>query len=330
MYSVRGGSPEDYVESAGIPPAFHIPEMTREISPLKDLRALIKLRRLFLNEKPDVVHAHSSKAGFLARVAGRLAGVPKIYYSPRGYGFLQEDRSRLSRMFYKFLEWSVSWIGEIIAISPSEKDLAESLSRNNPVHLVCDPYLGTLPAETPRAASGKILVGACGRITYARNPEAFVLLCQRLTDSRNGLSCVWIGGGEDEPNMKRHLENMNLLGKVEVTGWLEPSAARERLRPLDIFIHYSRWEGLPNVVLEAMAMGLPVVASDVPGNRDAVVHGDTGFLARGEIELLERALELADNPALRRRMGEAGRKRVISEFNQDRCLSRLSELYSAP
>lgn len=328
VFAVRSGSPEEYASSAGEAQAYHIPEMVRKISPFDDIRALIKLYRLFSREKPDVVHAHSSKAGFLARIAARLAGIPRIYYSPRGYGFLQEDCRRFTRLFYRILEWSVSGIGEIIAISPSEKTLAESLSGGRPVRLVCDPYLGDWPAEHGNATPGKLLVGACGRLTYARNPEAFVVLCQRLTDSRNGLSCLWIGGGEGEGELRRHLENMNLTGKVEITGWLASSEARARLRELDIFIHYSRWEGLPNAVLEAMAHGLPVVASDVPGNRDAVIHGNTGFLARSEIELLERALELADNPALRRRMGSAGRKRVLAEFSREACHQRLAEIYA--
>src|SRR5581483_3647614 len=104
--------------------------------------------------------------------------------------------------------------------------------------------------------------------------------------------------------------------KVEITGWLEPAKALERLRGLDVFVHYSAWDALPNAVLEAMAAGLPVVASNVPGCRDAVVDGETGFIARDEVELLERCLKLVDDPALRRRMGEAGRARVAERFSR--------------
>lgn len=328
VYSSRDGRPEDYRAAAPCAKkSFYVPEMVREISPKADLKALIKLTLLFRSEKPDVVHAHSSKAGFLARLAAKLAGVKKIYYSPRGYGFLQKDKSLGARALYKFLEWSVSWIGEIVAVSESEARLARPLAWGRPVHVVSDAYLGQGLPESADKEPGQTVLGGCGRMTHARNMEAFVTLCQRVTDSRNGLKCLWIGGGEQQEDVKRHLENMNLLSKVEITGWLDGARAREKMRALDVFVHFSRWDALPNSVLEAMACGLPVVASDVLGNRDAVVHGETGFLAKNEVELLEYCLKLIDNPELRRRLGAAGRARVLKEFPLEKTLSALQSLY---
>jgi glycosyltransferase involved in cell wall biosynthesis len=326
VYNTRDGRNDEYrAQAKGAKSAFLVPEMTREISLARDLKALRRLREIFRAEKPDVVHLHSSKAGFLGRLAAKAAGVKKIYYSAHGYGFLQQDRSATARRLYHSLERMASRIGEIVAVSPSEARLAEGLSGGRPVHTVCDGYLGEKAA--PPAAHDGTVVGGCGRLTAARNPDAFVKLCQRLTDSRNGMRCVWIGGGEEEAAVRQNLENMNMLSKVEVTGWLDSSAAREKLRGLDVFVHYSAWDGLPNAVLEAMAHGLPVIASDIPANRDAVVEGQTGYLAKTEMELLELALKLVDDPALRRRLGEAGRARVEQSFNHADSLRRLSELY---
>jgi glycosyltransferase involved in cell wall biosynthesis len=165
-------------------------------------------------------------------------------------------------------------------------------------------------------------------MTFARNPEAWVLLAQRLGDSRNGLRCLWIGGGEDEAKVRTHLTNMNLHSKVEITGWMSAEEARERMRGIDVFVHFSRWDALPNAVLEAMACGLPVVASNIPGNRDVVEDGVTGFLVQNEVELLERCQHLLDNPDLRRKMGVAGRERVRQQFSRERMLRELSALYS--
>lgn len=329
VFACRDSDPEVYkAQARGAAKAVYVPDLVREICPWRDLKAFSKLLNIFKDEKPQVVHAHSSKAGVLARLAAWLAGVPKIYYSPHGYGFLQQDRSGLTRALYRLIEWSVSWIGEIVAVSPSEAALARGLSWGKPVHVVPDPCLGKSP-DGPAPPHEGTVVGGCGRLTAARNPEAFVNLCQRLTDSRNGLRCVWIGGGEQEPAVRRHLENMNLVSKVEVTGWKAPEEVLERMRGLDVLVHYSRWDGLPNAVLEAMALGLPVVASDVPGCRDAVVHGETGFLAKSEVELLEYCLKLVDDPALRKRLGEAGRKRAHSEFSAQKALSGLEGLYTA-
>ncbi|MDE2489569.1 MAG: glycosyltransferase [Elusimicrobia bacterium] len=325
VYAVRGGTPEAYrAKCAGAKAAYYVGEMTREISPALDAAALRRLRRLFAEHRPDVVHAHSSKAGILARAAAKAAGVPRVFYSPHGYGFLMRDRSRASRALYRLAEKAAARVGETIAISPSEAAFARGLSKK-PVHVVCDAYLGDFPEPLPHDG---LVVGSCGRMTYARDPDAWLLLAQRLTDSRNGVRCAWIGGGEDEARVRGHLGDMNLAGRVEVTGWLEAAAARERLRGLDVFVHYSRWDALPNAVLEAMAAGLPVVASDVPGNRDVVVDGETGFLARSEKELLELCQRLLDDPALRARLGAAGRERVRREFSRERMFAGLSRLYS--
>ena len=326
VYAVRGGSPDEYrAKCAGAKAAYFVPEMTREISFAGDLAAFRKLRALFSKHRPDVVHAHSSKAGVLARTAAKAAGIKTVFYTPHGYGFLQQDRSAASRLLYKAIEKAASRLGATIACAPGEAAAAAALG-GGPVHTVCDAYLGEFLDPLPHDG---LAAGSCGRLTYARNPDAWILLAQRLPDSRNGLKCVWIGGGEDEARVRVLLENMNLHGRAELTGWLTSAEARERLRALDLFVHYSRWDAMPNAVLEAMAAGLPVVASDNAGNRDAVEDGVTGFIVQSEVELLERCQQLIDDKALRLRLGAAGRERVKREFSRERMLNGLSRLYAA-
>ncbi|MCX5796593.1 MAG: glycosyltransferase [Elusimicrobia bacterium] len=328
VYSVRpGNEPEQYrATAAGARSAYHVPEMVREISPWNDARAFLRLIRILRKERPDVVHAHSSKAGVLARLAAWLCRVPRIYYSPHGYSFLQTDRSSLARLYYWLLEFFVSAIGEIVAVSPGEAQLARKLSWGKPVHTVCDPYLG--PAEPPalRAHEG-LVVGACGRLTEARNPEAFIRLAAELCRRGPAVRCVWIGSGELEATARGLVQGLGLAARFEFTGWLKPGEVLERLRGLDVFVHYSRWEGLPNAVLEAMALGLPAVVSDVPGNRDAVQAGVTGFLAKDEAGLRDAVSRLLKDPQLRRCLGQAGRERIRREFTPAKAIALLQGLY---
>ena len=328
VYASRNFDPHAYRRLAsGAARAFYIPELVREITPRLDLKAFLRLRELFRRERPDVVHAHSSKAGALARLAAWSTGVPKIYYSPRGYSFLQQDRSPWARALYRAVEFSVSWIGEVVAVSPSEAGLARTLTLGRPVHVICDPFLGDIPPARPPREKGALIVAACGRMAAARAPDAFINLSQRLTQSRHGLRCVWIGGGDDEARLRRDLENKNLGAKVEITGWLGRAEVLKRLADCDILVHYSRWDALPNAVLEAMALGLPVVASNAPGCRDAVVDGVTGLIARNEEQLLQHCLKLIDDPELGRRLGQAGQKRVRESFALKDAAARIEELY---
>ncbi|HAM34760.1 MAG TPA: hypothetical protein DEB40_00155 [Elusimicrobia bacterium] len=329
VYAVRPGEdPEQYRgQVPGAKTAYHVPDMVREISLGRDLKAFVRLCSIMRREAPDAVHAHSSKAGVLARLAAWLTGAPRVFYSPHGYSFLQTDRSPASRLLYRAAEWSVSWIGEIVAVSPSEARLARSLNWGNPVHTVCDPYLG--PAEPPPPLPHEgLALGACGRLTAARNPEAFVRLAAGLRRARPDARFIWIGGGEQEEDIRRLAHERGLQGNLEITGWLKPEQALEKMRELDILVHYSRWEGLPNAVLEAMALGLPVVASDAPGNQDAVIPDVTGLLARDEASLLRAALRLAHDASLRRKLGQAGRERILLEFTPAQALGALEKLYA--
>ncbi|MDE2290586.1 MAG: glycosyltransferase, partial [Elusimicrobia bacterium] len=306
--------------------AVRVPEMTREIHPALDLAALRSLMRLFAERRPHVVHAHSSKAGILARLAARAARVPRVLYSPRGYGFLMEDRTALSRALYRWAERAASRIGVVAAVSASEAELARRVAWAREVVVVPDAYLGPTPPP-PRPHAG-LVVAAAGRLTFARRPEAFVRLARALR-GRGGVRLVWVGDGELRGAFEDERRALGVETALELTGWLSPAEVSEALSCADVFVHFSRWEGLPNAVLEAMAHGLPVVASDVPGNRDLVADGRTGLLAEDEAALAERVGRLLDDPALRARLGAAGRERVAAEHSLERLAGRLADLYRA-
>jgi glycosyltransferase involved in cell wall biosynthesis len=318
-YSLRAETPLNW--RAQLDPAVeshHLP-MCRSIAPMSDLRALIALARLVRALQPDIVHLHSTKAGAIGRIASLGNPHARWYFSPHGLSFLQTSTPGRLHSVYLALERLLALTpATIVACSPSEAALIER-------HLHRTPMLvpNGIPIDSVRcqiASGGKTLtVGTAGRITKARHPELFARVARRLAGSK--LRFVWLGGGAARD------EQMLMEAGIKVTGWLTHAKLLDGMAQLDIYLQPSRWEGLPVAVMEAMASGLPVVATDIVGNRDLVQHGRTGWLAASEDELVAGVQRFADDGALRLSCGRAAREYVQRQHSTQAMMQRLYQAY---
>lgn len=304
---------------------FHNVPMKRQISPLADARALRKMLKIIREIQPDIIHAHSSKAGSLARVAWRLAGQGRFVYTPHGFSFFRQDIGFTQRLAFHTIErLGASLGGVIVACSRDEWDAARGLSRRcalirNGVDTVELGRIASLVQMGKRPDGNNVVVATMGRITAARNPAAVIGISQKIRQMKPETKFIWIGGGEGASKL--------MDAGIEVTGWLPHDVAVRQLTVADIYLHPSRWEGLPLAVLEAMALGKPVVATNIMGNRDAVIHGVTGFLCNDENDLVSAVKLLLDDPVLRCRMGRRSASRASEEFSIQTFIRRWDELY---
>ena len=329
VYAVRPGTlPETYAdvfkESVR---KIYLPQLVRPPSPFKDLAALYRLWALFRREKPGVVHLHSSKAGFLGRLAAFMAGVPKVFYSPYGYSFRMADASPLARKFYYLLEKIASLSGYIVATSPAEKKSALLFA---PETRVVEGYNGIDIAAYepcyPAAASGSLLSIACGRITSAKRPEAFVRLAALAKQKFPQARFVWVGSGskEEMSGIRAYAEQLG-ADNVTFTGWVSDAELNRLMRLCDIFVHYSAWDALPLAVTEAMALGKPVLASEAV---EQVVSGENGYVAGDEAYLLRFFFLLAASGELRNTMGKEARRSAENKYNINTLAGELASRYS--
>ncbi len=327
IHSIRPETPSDFRKRFNPEVRFiHLP-MVREVKPLSDLKSFFHLWKILKREQPDVIHLHSSKAGFLGRIAARFSGVSRVFYSPHGFSFLRQDVDGKIRNFYRLFEKIASRFGgTIVACSDGEHDAAKSVASktiliNNAIDIEAIDKLAKSSFPIKMTQKDNTTIGTAGRITPQRAPVLFAKVARGLTSARPELvRFLWIGGGESI--------NKFSDSPIEVTGWLSREAALRKLfQEVDIYLHTSLWEGMPIAILEAMALCKPVVATDVVGNRDAVVHGKTGFLCNTFEELTGVLIRLIDDLILRDKMGHAGRDRVISEFSLPSVIKRLSALY---
>ncbi len=329
IYNVRPGSrAEDY---ENLFPAsvkkIRVLNFVREIRPWADGRAFFEVLRILFREKPDVLHCHSSKAGFIGRLAAFWARSPRVYYSPHGYGFMRQDVSLFTRSLYWILEWGVSWIGEIAAVSPSEALAAKKLSWGKAVQLLNNPVQPELleMKNDSGVGDGALEILSVGRLTPQKNPEAFVRLAAALAPEFPNARFAWIGGGELEDELKRLAQQIS--APVEWLGWRSHEEVISRLLVSSFMIQSSLWEGLPLTVLEAQALGKPVVAMDIPGNNDVVENEKTGFLVSGFSDLCQKARVLLLDRNLRERMGLAARQRARNHFSKAVWTAQLESLY---
>lgn len=320
-YSRRAETPGDFATHLHPAVVLHELKMTRSISPLIDLRALFDLMALIRRLDPEVIHLHSSKAGFLGRLAAFLLGrIGTLFYSPRGLSFLQQDASPAKRRLFRWLEWGAARLGgTLVACSRGElEQIRVNIAPRSELLIENAVPVVIVPPKSERG-DDKVRIGTAGRISAARNPALFASLAHRLT--RDDVEFVWIGGGDIAD-----CERLQQAG-VTVSGWLPRPQALAKVSGLDIYVQTSLWEGMPIAVIEAQVAGIPAVVTDILGNRDVVRDGETGFVCRNEEEMVAQLVKLICEPKTRTVMGQQARKLALVRFSVERLFDELLEAY---
>lgn len=325
VHGRRPETPAAYREMFASGTTFVEVRMARQITPARDLATLIELCRIMRTYRADILHLHSSKAGLLGRIAARVVPTRRVLYSPHGFSFLRTDISQRSQRTYRAFEtFGARLGGSIVACSSGEYSAARNLTENvtllrNAVDLT--EIAGVLASFQQVDDRHLLTIASSGRISAQRGPDLFREVAERLSEQMPGrFRVVWIGDGDDR--------NIFDCTAVEITGWLARQDALQFLaREVDIYVHLSRWEGLPMSVLEAMALRKPVVATDVVGNIDAVKDQETGFLVSNQDQAVAALLMLAADPSRRQSMGNSGRERAERHFSTSVQKSHLIQLY---
>ena len=302
-----------------------------------DPRALWATVRLVKGHGIQVIHSHGKGAGLHGRLAARLTGVPAVHTF---HGIHYERYPPPLATLYLRLERRLSrWTRTVVSVSPTQAaealalglfEAAQSVTIVNGVDLdEQDRVLARSPIrrEELGLAPDLFVLGAVARFDPIKRLDTLVGALGAL--NRRGVSLLLVGDGPEGDRLRRLAAAARLNGRVIFAGWLDDSA---RVYPaLDLYVSTSQKEGLPLAVLEAMGAGLAVVATDVPGHRDVVRHGQTGLLVPpGDARALAAAIAgLMDDPERRRRIGRAARERVRVEFGIGPMVEKTAAVYRA-
>jgi glycosyltransferase involved in cell wall biosynthesis len=331
-------------ERLGVP-IVTVPELHREISPLRDLRAVYHLADLIRQVRPQILHTHTAKAGAIGRLAAQLAGdagPPIVVHTFHGHvlrGYFDPVRSGAFRLLER---WLARRTTALIAVSPEVRDdlVALGVAPREKFTVVrlgieLDERVGGGDGGGPRLETRRLLgipadrfvVGWIGRMTGVKRTDDVLLAVRSLR--RRGVDAVlcMVGDGPDRDTVERRAHELGIVRDSLFLGYQEDVASY--YAAFDALILSSANEGTPVSAIEALAGGRPVVATRVGGVPDVVREGVDGFLvAPGDVDAMaERLARLAADPGLRHRMGEAGRASVHERYSVTRLLDDVDRLY---
>ena len=339
----RGEQSMSYVtEELGVPVTL-IPHLHREISPVRDLLATFRLARMIREQRPHILHTHTAKAGAIGRLAAVFAGrarPPIVVHTFHGHvlrGYFGRFRTAIFRGLERLLARAAD---TLIAVSPEVRDDLVALKVAPPEKFTVIRLGVELDERVAAAAEARrrtrrimgipdsrFVVGWIGRMTGVKR-AVDVLRSFRLLRDRGIDACLcMVGDGPERDEIEQLAGELGIMHDCLFPGYQEDVGPF--FAAFDAFVLPSGNEGTPVTAIEALASGCPVVATRVGGVPDVVRDGEDGFLVElGDLETLaDRLAQLAADPALRRRMGEAGRERVLPRYAVERLIDDVDGLY---
>jgi len=317
-----------------------IAALGREVAPLADVGALAQLVRLMWRERPSIVHTHTSKAGFIGRLAAVIARVPAVIHQPHGHIFYGYYGARRTALFTELERRAARWTDRIVTLTDrgSAEHLARGIGRAAQYVAVPSgvPTSELRAAAPPRAQArarlgldpGELVVVGLGRLVPIKGFDLLVRALPGVLAHVPSARVVLVGDGGERASLEALARSLHVSDRLRLTG--ETHDVTTCLAAADIVAVPSRNEGMGRVIVEAMALGLAVVATAVGGIPDVIVDGECGRLVEPESPdaLAAALIELGRDPGLRSKLGEAAETRAEA-FSTAVAAEKLLAVYAA-
>ncbi len=333
------GSLEDRARAGGLDMRV-LPELRRNIAPLKDCASYRGLIRLLKDIKPDIVHTHSSKAGILGRAAAAKLGIPAVH-TIHGASFHPYQNAFVNRIYIAAERWAARRCERLISVADAMTAhyLAAGVGRPEQyitiysgmeVESFLDP---PKDRETVRRELGfkaeDIVIGKIARLFHLKGHDDVIAAARTVCAEHPRIKFLFVGDGILRQAYEKEIAAAGLSERFVFTGLVPPGEVPELLGAMDIVVHASLREGLARVLPQALISGKPIVTYDVDGAREVAIPGETGYLLppRDVEAMIEAFRELADDAGLRQRLGQTGRERFTDQFRHQTMTRRIREVY---
>lgn len=311
--------------------------MARSIRPLADLKSIWELYKVLKREKYDIVHSHTAKAGFITAIAAKMARIPVICHTYHGLPFFDGQNKKVYQL-YRFLE-KLACLFRNYIFTQNKRSLPEciklignanrALFEGNGIDIefITQSAKNQLGHAVKKYPGEGLRLALLSRLEPVKRIDDFFSVIAKLKQDGLKVSCVVAGTGVLEKQLKNQLVGMQLDDCINMVGFSDHPHGL--IAASDIVMLCSEKEGIPRVIMEAMALQKPVVATDVLGTQELVVDGKTGFLVPlGNTEAMAKKVKLlAADVGLREKMGACSLRRVSEHFNDIKIAEFLHKFY---
>jgi len=335
--------PEGSLESefAGTPEIFtRVPELVRPIHPLKDWLALRRLEKILREQKPDIVHTHSGKAGILGRLAARRAGVPVILHHIHGPSFGPFQGLPANWIFTAAERYAAGVTTHFVcsAQAMTRLYLAAGIGRPEMFTRIfsgfpVEPFANAANDPALRSQLGlapdAFVIGKIARLAPLKGHEDLFAAFQKLLPQFPRARLLLVGDGRLRTQLEARARTLGLADKVVFTGLVPPGEVPRYVGIMDCLAHLSAREALSRALPQALAAGKPIVSYDFDGADEVCLDGETGFLVHtgDTATVTQRLLQLANDAPLRERLGRRGQQFVRENFAVEQMVDNLYHLY---
>ena len=329
------------VDYNGLADAFEHVDMQRPIGKA-DIDAMKAVRRLIRKYQPDIVYAHSSKAGAIARVAniGLKKNDDKIkcIYNPHGWAFNMRCGKKKQMVYTAIEKMAAPFCDKIICISEAEKQSAldKKICKEEKLQVIFNGVdikayengiHGTVKRKDLNIPEDAFVVGMVGRISPQKAPDIFIKMAKHVKDKVSNAHFIIVGNGDQEAEIQKYAKDNNFLDSLHITGWVDNPMSYVEL--FDVACLLSRWEGFGLVLPEYMMARKPIVASRVDAIPNIICDGENGLLVEMDdvVGASTAVLKLYLNNNLKSKLIDEGLKTVYKKFDVQRMTRETEKLF---
>ena len=314
---------------------FSIP-IVREINPVFDLFSIIKLIFLINKIKPDVIHAHSAKAGVIARIASFFFK-RKVLYTPHAFSYLSAN-SKFKRFLFLIVEKLLRTKNTIVlATSASEQNQAiHTVGFDQKKVFVLKNAIDIKTISEDKVLEitlkGKLYICTVGRPSFQKNLEMLIRAFHIVAQRNKKVHLFIIGAGEYSPRKDKiinMINNKKLNSRITILPWVSRKKVQTYIKNAKLYVSSSRYEGMPYSVIESMALSTPCILTNTDGNRDLVIDKESGFLVKigDDLEMANKIITLLTQSKLRNKFALQARKIFLQNHSLSDYLQKLTTHY---